>query len=218
MAPLPTLCWHSLIACRCACRNRTVAYVAKVLWPTSCLLHRHPCRCQASACSAAPNGQGHRGSGWGQDPGAAACVLCPFHVCLAISAFSRLTRKGKCSLPLCRNLVVWVHPITAVPTSCTPSVAAGGQGCQGLEWDWDPGTNAPARPCRAASLPFGIAVVRPALLPLWLWHCHHCTLQWCHDPCCNGAVAPHRWHHHPHYNGAVAHAALAVGCMALPLS
>ena len=44
------------------------------------------------ARSTAPNGQGHRGLGWGRDPGAAARVLCPLHIRLAISAFSRSTR------------------------------------------------------------------------------------------------------------------------------
>ena len=57
------------------------------------------------------------------------------------------------------------------------------------------GTHAPmlascACPCCAVSMPCGIAVVRLALLPLWLLHRCHCTLQWCRDPCCNGAVAP----------------------------
>jgi hypothetical protein len=90
------------------------------------------------ARSAAPNGQGHRGSGWGRDPGAAARILCPLHVCLAISALSRSTRKGKCSMPLC-----WVHPSAAVPTSCTRCAALGGRGCQGLGWGWNLGANAP---------------------------------------------------------------------------
>ena len=211
MAPLPTLCWHSLIACRCACRNRTVAHVAKVLWPTSCLLRRHPCRCQASTRSAAPNGQGHRGSGWGRDPGAAACVLCLLHIRLAIFAFSRLTRKGKCSMPLCHNLVVWVHPSAAVPTSCTRSAAPGGRGCQGLEWGWDPGTKAcvsrlpllrrvsALRHCcrqagvvalvAMASSPFHIAMVP---WPVLQWRCRppllasSPSLQWRCRPCRTG--------------------------------
>ena len=51
MEPLSTSCWCSLIACRCARRNGTVAHFAKVQWPTSCLLRRHPCRCQASVAA-----------------------------------------------------------------------------------------------------------------------------------------------------------------------
>ena len=47
MALSPTSCWRSLVAYRCARRNGTVAHVAKVMWPTSCLLRRRPCRCQA---------------------------------------------------------------------------------------------------------------------------------------------------------------------------
>ena len=215
MAPLPTLCWHSLIACRCACSNRTVAHVAKVLWPTSCLLRRHPCRCQASARSVAPNGQGHRGSGWGQDPGAAACVLCPLHVRLAISR-----GKANASCLFAATSLFGCIPAPLFPRLAPvpwPQEAKAAKAWSGA------GTLAPmlasrARLCRAASMPCGIAVVRPALSPLWLWHRHHCTLQWCRDSCCNGAVAPHCWHHHPCYNGAVAHATLALGRMSLPSS
>ena len=62
-------------------------------------------------------------------------------------------------MPLCRNLVIWVHPSSAVATSCTRSAAPGGQGCQGLEWGWDPRTNA-----RVLRLPLLRRVYA-------LWHC-----------------------------------------------